>query len=365
MGNLSAREKFMMLAIGLILIVFGLQMLVLKPQQKKTEELEARRAELQQQKDYYDSMITASAQNREQIEVLNGQITVLENSFLPVLNTESIQQYVLDAFESNGCPYLVSIDSEDLTKNNVVLPDNTVSNNFVMIKRINVQYSTTDGFCVPQYGSNPTNTPDSILQWLQDVKDIIDSQEDLARDAEANNIEGIVYNMVNSVTGYDEFIATLQEIEAENPDCVRINKFSVRAESGYLILEASIDFISANIVNRVSDPDMSPAYVTFAGNTPAHSVNQIGLPLYPVSNPDSAWAGVFLVDDEVISGDRPFATYYSSAILKYFINNNNSLSTILGIVDNYSHVSFDDEAPDDGATPDDGAQAGNDEGEVA
>lgn len=355
MGNLSAREKFMMLAIGLILIVFGLQMLVLKPQQNKTEELEARRAELQQQKDYYDSMIAASAQNREQIEVLNGQIAVIENSFLPVLNSEAIQQYVLNAFLSNGCPYLVSINCDDLTKNNVVLPDNTVSNNFVMIKRVNVTYSTTDGYCVPQYGDNPANTPDSILQWTTQVKDIIDNNDALQREAEQSGIDGIVYTMINNVTGYNEFITTLQQLEAADPECIKINTFSVRGESGYLILEASIDFYSANIVNRVSDPDMSPAYVTFAGNTPAHSVNQIGLPLYPITNTDSAWAGIFLNPDEVASGDRPFATYYSSAVLKYFIQQDYGLARILGIVDNRSYVSFDDEATDAGATADPGA----------
>jgi len=298
MGNLGAREKYGLIVLGIVIAVFIIYVFGIRSAESKYDSLVSERNELQAQLDYYESLKSQNAETQAQIQQIEANISDVEATFLPYIETESIEQYVLKVFEDNGCPYLVSVNTEDITPASVTLPDGTAATDAVIIKRITVQYSTTDGFNIPQY-----NQSNSVM---------VNGAADEAAFNEM--LEQLKWQGVDSIVGYDEFVAALTEIEAENPDCIKIYSIGADDEAGYILLNASIDFYSATFTDRVSDPDTSAPYITWNGDTNIDTDGGfIGMP-FIVENTDSAWLNVMMQDEDAIAGDRAFATYYSNAI---------------------------------------------------
>ncbi len=355
MGNLSNREKFLMIAIVLLIAIFALQMFVLNPLKDKQADLTAEKEELEDQKAYYDQMIADNERNQLELEALKSSIKEIETSFIAELNSEALEQYVLKIFEDNNCPYLVSAGVSDVSMPSVVLPDGTVSANSLRVKRVTVSYSTTDGFLVPQFNLTDPNSVEQFQQWITRVNENIESSlSSQGANGAANQAENMytpVYGEPDNaqLVGYDGFIAALSQIEGVDPDAIKINSITVNDETGYLTLTAEIDFYSASLINRISEPDLDKPYITYNGNTPTHNVGLIGLPLYPVTNENSDWYGILPISDDVRASERPFATYYSTAVLRYYLETYD-LGTILGL--SGAGVNLNDEnTPVTGETP--------------
>ncbi|MBQ1894463.1 MAG: hypothetical protein II167_02090 [Clostridiales bacterium] len=339
MGNLSNRERFLMIAIVLIIAIFALQMFVLNPLKDKQSELIDEKNELEDQQAYLDQMIEKNEQNRQQLDILNGQIKDIETSFIAQLNSEALEQYIMKIFEDNNCPYLVAAGVSDVNQPSVILPDGTVSPNILKVKRVSVTYSTTDGFLVPQFNLTDPNSVEQFREWWgrvqEGIESSVSSQENAGR-GNANTESTSLYTPIfgepdnAQLIGYDGFIASLTQIEKLDPQAIKINSINVEDKVGYLTMTAEIDFYSAQLVNRVSDPDLDKPYITFNGNTPTHNVGLIGLPLYPVTNENSGWYGILPVTEDVQASERPFATYYSSSILKWLLDTYD-LGTVLGL----------------------------------
>lgn len=304
MGNLGQRERYYLMLLGIVVVVFIIYFFGIRNLGFKYDSLVAERQQLQAQLDYYEALKTQNDATQAQINELKNSIATEEARFLPFICTEALEQYVLSTFEGAGCPYLVSAGISDVAAESVALPDGTISRESLVIKRVSVQYSTTDGFNIPEYNRNISVIHDGVV------------------DEEALNalLEEMYWHGSASITGYNEFWSALEELESVNPDCIKINSVSVSSEGGYMLLSADVDFYSATFSGRVSTPDTSAPYVTWAGVTNIDTAGGfIGHP-FVIEDPNSQWFNTMLTDSEALAGNRPFATYYSASIFEQEVN---------------------------------------------
>ena len=312
MGNIGKRERYYLMLLGIVIAVLLIYYFGIRNLGIKYDEMVDTRSQLQAQLDYYEALKTQNDEALSQINTLKNNISTEESRFLPYISAESIEQYVLKTFEDSGCPYLVSVTASDVAAPGVTLPDGSSATDALLIKRITVQYSTTDGFCIPEYNRSATV--------------VVDGQVDEA--AFNALLDEMYWHGADSIVGYDEFVSALESIEAANPDCIKINSISITSESGYILMNADIDFYSVSFNSRVSEPDTSAPYVTWAGPT---SINtEAGFIGYPfiVENPASEWFNIMMTDDEATEGSRPFATYYSAAIFEESVINQGLAATL-------------------------------------
>lgn len=305
MGNLGKRERYILILLGIAVVVLLIYYFGIRNLTAKHEELVATREQLQAQLDYYEALKTQNDEALSQINQLKNDISDVEGRFLPYISSEAIEQYVLKTFEDAGCPYLVSVNAEDVAQQTVTLPDGTTASDRLIVKRIIVQYSTTDGFNIPEYNRSTSVVDHSVID-----------------DAAWNEyLDEMYWHGSGSIVGYDEFISALETIEAENPDCIKINRIAITTEGGYTLLNAEIDFYSATFNYRVSEADTNAPYITWAGATSFDTAGGfVGRP-FLIDNPASEWFGVLMSDDEAQEGDRAFSTYYSDAIFEQSVQN--------------------------------------------
>ena len=300
MNNVGSRERRLVLVFGIILICAILYIFPIRMLRNSTVELKAQREALQAQKDYYDALASQNEATRAEIEDIENDIAELEATFLPEINTECIEQWVQSVFEDNGCPYLVKIESADAIVPDIVLPDGTLSEDNIVKKSITVQYSTTDGWNVPAYGSDTAREGTIYINGVPDQG---------AFDA---NMNERTYTGMYSRVGYDEFLASLEVIEGTNEQCIKVSDIKVESKSGYILMSATIDFYGATFVDRVSEPSTNAPYITWSGMTGIDTSHGfIGKPFY-VDDAGSEWYGTIMNDSDASDRERPFAAYYSA-----------------------------------------------------
>ncbi|HAW16003.1 MAG TPA: hypothetical protein DCW41_04790 [Clostridiales bacterium] len=304
--NLGTREKYGIIVVVVLIGLLLLYMFGIRGSESKNVELNDQKAQLEQQLQYYNDLKDENAATRTEIANVEANISAEESKFIPNIKTESIEQYVLKVFEDNGCPFLVAVSSDDIEADKVQMPDGTVAQDTLLIKRITVKYSTTDGFNVPQY--NLTNS--SIDNGVVD--------EDIFQE----NIESMFWKGTQAITGYEQFVESLRQIEAIAPDSVKISRISTESMGGFLYMEADIDFFSASFIDRVSEPDTSAPYTHWTGDTGvATDGGFIGYP-FIVDDANSLWLNVLMADEDAGTTERPFATYYSAAIFSELVEQN-------------------------------------------
>ncbi len=317
MGNIGKREQYYLMLLGIVLAVGLIYFFGIRNLGFKHDELVAQRAQLQQQIEYYENLKAQNDVIQNQINQLKVDISEVEGSFLPYICSEAIEQYVLKTFEDAGCPYLVSVTCEDVPFTAITLPDGTVASDVILDKRITLQYSTTDGFNIPEYNRNISVVDHGVIDEAM-WNELIDS---------------MAWQSTNSIVGYNEFISALKTLESENSDCIKINEISITTQGGFILLNAKIDFFSTTFNQRVSEPSTSAPYITWAGEQNINTEGgYIGHP-FVFDRPNSDWYGVIMSDDEALAASRPFATYYSEAIFSRMISER-GLEATLGLGDN-------------------------------
>ena len=327
MGNLGKREQYYLMLLGIVVVVLVIYFFGIRNLGYKYEDLCNERTRLEEQLAYYEALKTQNAETQEQINQLKTDITEVESTFLPLICAESIEQYVLDTFEDEGCPYLVSVTEEDVTSEAINLPDGSRASDNLLIKRITVQYCTTDGFNIPDYNRSNTVISNGMV-------------DEAAWDA---LLEEMYWHGTDAIVGYDEFLNALRTIESANPDCVKVHSIAMEAESGYMLLTASIDFYSATFNSRVSEPDVDAPYVTWAGSSSIDtSAGIIGEP-FIFDNPNSEWFNIMMTDSDAVSGSRPFSVYYSDAIFEDMVHES-GLASVLEVENGAAQP---DEVPED------------------
>lgn len=299
-----------LVVIALLAYMFGIRTL-----NNANADMQAELATLRQQKEYLDQLKQENIETENTISELKNNIESVEQSFICNIKTENIEQYVLKVFEDNGMPYLDRVNMEDIQMNAVTLADGSASDDALLCKRVNVTYASTDGYEALQYNLNPAmNTENGAL--------------DAAVIAPMITSTG-VYDEERHL-GYDEFIKALKALEKADPDCIKISHVQVQSTHGYLTLDASIDFFSADLASRLSTENRTTGYATWKGETNVNTEGGfIGMP-YRVDNENSRWNGV-LIDKNEVTGflPRPFASYVSNARFTQLIEQK-GLAAIVG-----------------------------------
>ncbi len=320
MGNLSAREKAFIYVMGLLIIIVLGYFFGIRTINKKYDQYVAQLDELNARKAYLDQLMLNNAEMDKEISNLETAIGDVELSFLDNIDTECIEQYLLDTFESKGCPYLKSVDAEEIQCNPVLLADGSTSADSLECVRITLKYSTTDGFNVTQYNLNPDTTAlatdptaqETILEQAAQIgsQEIIDA----------------------GPQGYAQFISALKAIAAENPDCIKIHEIKAEDQVGFMLLTASVDFYGTNLTDRVSTDTSTEPYTSWNGHKNVDTdAGFIGYP-YIVTDENSLWYKCINLDSSVTDLiDRPFAPYWANAAFTKVVSEAGGLSTFFGI----------------------------------
>lgn len=304
MNNLTAREKGFMYVITLLIIVvlgyfFGVRTL-----NDKYEEYKQQLAALEQKRAYLDQIKANNAVMEAEIKLLKEECEKLELSFIDKIETETIEQYVLKTFEDSQCPFLVEVSATDTGMPAVTYPDGTPSEDGLVCLQVYVTYVTTDGYTVTQYNRTPdlTNNPEAEVSAAETALKMKDQmgKGDFAKRK-----------------GYDEFIAAVKKINAENPDCIKVSSVTANETDGYMTLTAQINFYGTNLKNRLSVDDSKAPYTNWAGR-PTNQINVdggfIGFP-YVCDNEKSLWYGVENLSANP-TADKPFASYWANYLFK-------------------------------------------------
>lgn len=307
MNNLTAREKGFMYVITLLIIVvlgyfFGIRTL-----NNKYDEYKAELQSLQERKAYLDQLRANNASMATEIELLKASCAEIELSFIDKLETECLEQYVLKTFEDAGCPFLIGVTSADLGMPAVTYPDGTPSKDGLACMQITVSYSSTDGYTVTQYNRTPDFTNGSKVPVTETISDL-SGQMGQGEYAKRK--------------GYDEFIAALKKINAENPDCIKVNNFTVVETDGVMTLSASINFYGASFRNRLSVDDSKKPYTYWCGDKNVDTKGGfIGFP-YVCDNKNSLWYGTVNMNADP-NATKAFAAYWANALFIQQLNEAN------------------------------------------
>lgn len=300
MNNLTAREKGFMYVITLLIIVvlgyfFGIRTL-----NNKYDEYRAELQSLQERKAYLDQLRENNASMASEIEILKSSCSEIELSFIDRLETECIEQYVLKTFETAGCPFLTDISSGEIGMPSVTYPDGTTCPDNVVCMQIAVTYTSTDGYTVTQYNRTP---------------DFTALAEKPADEAIAELSEQMGTGEYAKRKGYDEFIAALKKINAENSSCIKVGSLTASENNGYMTLTATINFYGTSLRNRISVDDSKAPYTYWCGNTNVDTKGGfIGFP-YVCDNEKSLWYGVVNMSAD-FNANKPFAPYWANTLFK-------------------------------------------------
>ena len=298
MNNLTAREKGFMYVITLLIIVvlgyfFGIRTL-----NNKYDEYKVELQTLQDRKAYLDQLRENNASMATEIELLKSSCADLELSFIDQIETECIEQYVLKTFEDAKCPFLVSIEANDIGMAAVSYPDGSTSPDGLVCMQVMVTYSSTDGYTVTQYNRNPDFTYGAEIPVEEQIKDL-STQMGQGDYAERK--------------GYDEFLSALKKINKENTNCIKVDSISAVEKNGAMVLTATINFYGTSLRNRLSVDDSKAPYTYWCGDKNVDTKGGfIGFP-YVCDNENSLWYGVVNMNLET-SDSRPFAAYWANLL---------------------------------------------------
>ena len=300
MNNLTAREKGFLYVVTLLIIVVLAYFFGIRTLNNKYEEYKVQLQTLQERKAYLDQLRENNASMANEIEMLKTSCSEIELSFIDNLETECLQQYVLKTFEDAGCPFLMTVSSTDVGMTSVTYPDGTSSPDSIVCMRINVTYSSTDGYTVTQYNRTPDFTPGSKTPVGETI---------------ANLSEQMGQGEYAKRKGYDEFLTALKKINAENTDCIKVSSLSVSETNGIMTLNATIDFYGASLRNRISVDESRKPYTYWNGDTNVDTKGGfIGFP-YVCDNKDSLWYGTVNMNFDP-STSKPFAAYWAAALFQ-------------------------------------------------
>lgn len=310
MSNLSSREKAFIYVIGLLIIIVLGYFFGIRTVNNKRDEYEARLAELNARKAYLDQLMLDNEEVSKEIDALESSIKDVELSFIDNIDTECIEQYLLDTFEDKGCPYLSIAEAEEIECEPILLADGSTSADKLECLRVTLTYSTTDGFNVTQYNLNPDTT---ALATDPTYQEAIAQQIPMIGSPEIIEAGRV---------GYDEFVTAVQAIAEENPDCIKVSTIAVEDQVGFMLLTASIDFYGTSLTDRVSEDTSDAAYTSWNGHTNVDTdAGFIGYP-YIVTDENSLWYKCVNLDSAVGDLiDRPFAPYWANAAFVTIYNN--------------------------------------------
>ena len=315
MNNLTAREKGFMYVVTLLIIVVLSYFFGIRTLNNKYDEYKKQLQALQERKAYLEQIKANNASMAKEIEALKADCEKLELSFIDKVEAECVQQYVLKTFETEGCPYLLSVSTSDVGMSAISYPDGTVSPDGLVCAQVQVNYTSTDGYTVTQFNRTPDLTSKADVPAIQTINEL--------KDKMGKGVYGERH-------GYDEFISALKKINSENPDCIKVDYINVAQTNGVLSLTATISFYGADLKNRLSVDNNKAAYTYWQGETNVEtSGGFIGFP-YVCDKEDSLWYGVTNMDFDP-NAAKAFAPYWANAMFKKaYSDSGNDIKKMIG-----------------------------------
>ena len=351
MNNLTTREKAMAFGILLILIIFLVYFFGIRILNDKYDEYKKQLSDLQARKTFLDELKEENAKMEKEIEDLDAQIKKIELSFIDKLETEVIEQYLLATFEKNECPWLSKVTVADVPMNPITLPDGTTSDNSVLCRSVDLTYVTGDGFLPTTYNATPLFRDPETMLPSPEIPDAliaqVNRQSEIRRKIVKQGEESLTDEekalLIENFQGYDGFLKSLKEIAEKNKDCIKITDIKAKSQSGFMTLNVTVYFYSANLAKRSSEDTSKEPYTYWSGHTNIDTKGGfIGMP-YIVLNKDSLWNYVTLLSSQGKGFiDRPYTPWVVNAYLTKRIERD-SLSFVTGTRD----VSSDNPGPDD------------------
>ena len=313
MGNLSTREKVLIYVVILLLLIGIVYVAAVRPLQNAIDDAKATLADRKQTFDYYEELRASNSNTKKAIEEIEGTIKKQEASLLADIDTETIENYVMQVYENAGSPYLSSITSQDIPQDDIYLPDGSIASERLVLKRITVEYATTDGFTIPEYNKKP--------EWFT----LEEFNEELVTDAISHMGDYEVYPVV----GREEFINATQEIANTLPTTIKIHKIQLEDSLiGFMWLRAEIDIFATDLGSSRILPSNDPSQVSISwtGNENVDcSGGLIGVPLVNFNESNTFY--LYQIAGKKIEewNNRPYCAYFSNAIMTNIIKVNGSL----------------------------------------
>lgn len=319
MGNLSTREKVLIYFVILLLIVAIVYIAAMRPLLNAISTEKAKVAEREAQMQYYEELKASNNATKKQIEELEKTIKKQEGSLVAEFDTENILSFVMKTLEEKGSPYLKEINTEDIVCNDITLPDGTIADQRLLLKRVSVKYATTDGFTIPEYNMVP--------QWVKNgaydeelIQQAVDAMGDMDDPVYGNAQMG----------GYKEFIEAMKVIaDSEYKSCVRVHSITIEDSFfGFMYLNAEIDIygtaLGASRILPVNDKDQIK--ISYVGNENVDCKGgMIGNPLLNF-NADSTFYMYQRAGEGVQTyTDRPYCANWSNAIMVAIYNEHHTL----------------------------------------
>lgn len=311
MKNLSFKERFLLIACGLLLFVAIAYVFVINPMDKKIDsrklELEDRRARDIE----YQKIRESNDRLRKEIAEIKSELKSIEADYFADIDIDIMENYIMETFASTDHPaYLNKIESADISTDDIVFPNGQVANQKLICKRITVEYATTDGgYAIPE--------GDGVPQWIvRDANGNVGYNQDL--------ITQSIENMGNFPDDrdymYKEFLQACQTIKNNKKIATSVRIHDVTVEDslyGFLYLRAEIDFYAADLgEDRLSKDQDAKMALEWTGATNVNcDGGMVGMPIINRKS-ENAWYGT-VIDNSVLKDfvNRPYASYFSSAII--------------------------------------------------
>lgn len=102
MKLLSKREKILLYALAVLAIVAGLVLLVIRPAQLRADELDAQLLDAKTESDAMRMLIAQVEGIRRDVADYNAEIEVEAESFLPVMNSDELDEYITGLLQTHG-----------------------------------------------------------------------------------------------------------------------------------------------------------------------------------------------------------------------------------------------------------------------
>ncbi|MBO7424245.1 MAG: type II secretion system protein M [Clostridiales bacterium] len=319
MSNLSTREKVLIYFVILLLVVAIVYIAAMRPLLNAINTEKAKVAEREAQLQYYEELKASNNATKKQIEELEKTIKKQEGSLVSEYDTENIVSYVLKTLEEKGSPYLKEVNTEDIVCEDINLPDGSVANEKLLLKRVSVKYATTDGFTIPEYNMVP--------QWVKDgaydqelIEQAVEAMGDMT-DERFGNLQ---------LDGYKQFIEAMKEIAGSNyKSCVRVHSITIEDTFyGFMFLNAEIDVYGTALGSSRILPanDKDQIKIAYVGNENVDCKGgMIGIPLMNF-NPDNTYYMYQRAGEGIDTYvDRPYCANWSNAMMVAIYKANGTL----------------------------------------
>lgn len=310
MKNLSLKERFLLIAVGVALLIAIAYIGVIMPVNNKIDE---KRIELDKKialDKQYDEIKKSNNELRIAIDETKADIEVIENSFFADTDIDVIENYVMNIFEQEGSYYLSNIESVDITPEDIYLPNGVIATEKLLVKRLSIEYATTDGYTIPEYNGRPV--------WI----DPLDMETSTA------TLAGAIAQMGNyDIVGYKEFVSGCEIISKAHPNCIKVHKLSIEdSKNGFLYLRAEVDIYSTMLGNSRLSQTNTPEQVAleWTGRAKAEincGSGLIGMPII-CWDEGSEWFMCQISYGELKEfRNRPASSWFSNAMLTEIAKN--------------------------------------------